>query len=1851
MGKIFKKVVCLLLGAILGISSILATVVTAGYYMYSELPVGNIVAPGKEEDLGEIGDFSVEDILDLLQQGSTAPENYTIADLKEKYGLDVIGLINSLGGDKPLIDENDEQFIADLESVSIFTLFSDEGITRFLSDLPVGAVLGFISEDTFLSKAEREKLRSYSVGQLIAKDEVTGQLGLMTALSEIKVGGVLTSLFVDTGNGVYRAKDGAPEFLNLIANIEFGAFINVMLGETTVGDELVEGGLSSVGDLTVGELLNSVLGEGNSLATTLDNLLNNVQLKDLFEKDLASGSYKFVIDKLLDNIKLGALLGYEKDEDGNWFKEDENGNLVPVGGLMEAIASLDFTTLYHIFTSDAPVKEKLHSALSVLGDVTIGGIFELLGYTVEEDQWYDKNGKPVSDFLEVIFSISVEDIIGESASDLSLKNIRINLVEIIAASCGDLTLGEGLGGLFGVELNADGKYVHTKGAKEGQTVNAFLQNLLDVKMADLVDSLGGDKIDINNLLTVLEGALAGATVGDLVGAEKENGKWYKDDAEVGGVGAILYEMNFAGIFAALKQLGSDGFSYAAVIEGLFPELTMGQIVSLFKKDLTGEDMGTYVQYSTAKGEVENGLNVILNLKLWQVVAGFDANHPFNLKEVIQDIPLGEVLNLVKQEDGSWKISDTRTAYGAIAEIFDLTLGELLSDEEGTTKELIKMILKRVELGDVFTLALGYDPEARTFPFTEEGKRANEILIAFCEWDFTIGDVIAIVKGEMKVDAEFIRNELKNLLGHVAFGETFRNVLTDFVSDESNVLTMKTLTELKGILDPIFNTPYSFYIDLIFDALAGQDLDVVEVLREIYGETTLGDLFAPILKVTKDANGIYVFEDGKSLGKGITDLLDSVLVEIVEVLVKGEGSIIDKLDVLFNENVININNRLGDYLTVFGITYENGKWVKKDGSEITYEPIVNVLNMNLLEALNTLLLDETKTGEDKRNYVIDIFEDVTLGDLLSFVPAISESDKLLLQKLCAVEIDTLLLDILDSEKKLLDVIKTHLGSIQLGDIANLIMGATPNGDVWFNANGEELPYILSDIFSVSVADILDIIGADDKVVAAVETIFGERTFGDYLGNFGLTKVTESKFLKKLCEEQVAEFVKGLLDAENKLSFVLDYFDEGRIGDLVGTFIDLTEANGVWSLNGNDFPYILGDILSVSVGEIKEIIKSDNKIVTAVEVIFDQRTFGDYLDNLGITKITENNFFDKFCAEKVAVFVKGLLDAENKIEFVLSYFEFGRIGDLVGLFIDLTEENGVWSLNGKELPYILGDILSVSVGEIMDIIKSDSKVVTVVETIFDQRTFGDYLSNLGLTKITENNFFKELCEEQVAEFVKGLLDAENKAEYLLGYFDEGRIGDALGLILGATEENGVWYDKNGEEFPALIQSILGISVGEILDVVKKNTTAKDFVKDKFGDIKLSDIPDAIPGLDVGEGVTQMGLPTVTINGNPLPAIVGDILKITVNDILGLIEDHSKENISAFVHKLTDDKTLLQYVADLLGKEEASLGNKGVDMLLDICIAELVDVLTGLKTDVTNPMIDNPKIAYILNITDEILLGYFLSNYEYIDGKWYQNGVLVEGIMETVLNIPLSYFLYLIGAIMDPSMVVEMIQDVRIGDVIQTPYNNISALDSTIIGDKEDKETPYAVEGAFKFFMEDLANLTFGDMHESALVRKTAVQDLKRFMLDRPLGDYLFDLFSQIILKNGKGAAVGLVGFGSDSFVTGYARNAEGRYVVTANLAEVIGVVLNFNVAKLLEAENKGDYLKGEISHILIGDLLYDGMRKLLEDKIHFGFAGKFAWEDKKVVEGKEQFVLRMNLRDVIQPLFNINIVELLNADNKL
>ena len=83
--------------------------------------------------------------------------------------------------------------------------------------------------------------------------------------------------------------------------------------------------------------------------------------------------------------------------------------------------------------------------------------------------------------------------------------------------------------------------------------------------------------------------------------------------------------------------------------------------------------------------------------------------------------------------------------------------------------------------------------------------------------------------------------------------------------------------------------------------------------------------------------------------------------------------------------------IGDYLTVMdilGISYNGTAWEKK-GKEV-YAPLNNVLKVNVKEFVNTLTGD--KSAEEKRDYIIKIFDKLTIGDFLSLSDKLANLDK-------------------------------------------------------------------------------------------------------------------------------------------------------------------------------------------------------------------------------------------------------------------------------------------------------------------------------------------------------------------------------------------------------------------------------------------------------------------------------------------------------------------------------------------------------------------------------------------------------------------------------------------------------------------------------------------------------------------------------------------------------------------------------------------------------------------------------------------------------------------------------------------
>ena len=372
-----------------------------------------------------------------------------------------------------------------------------------------------------------------------------------------------------------------------------------------------------------------------------------------------------------------------------------------------------------------------------------------------------------------------------------------------------------------------------------------------------------------------------------------------------------------------------------------------------------------------------------------------------------------------------------------------------------------------------------------------------------------------------------------------------------------------------------------------------------------------------------------------------------------------------------------------------------------------------------------------------------------------------------------------------------------------------------------------------------------------------------------------------------------------------------------------------------------------------------------------------------------------------------------------------------------------------------------------------------------------------------------------------------------------------------------------------------------------------------------------------------------------------VVSDVLDVTVGELRGWLKTMGeKQTISDMVHATSEGRTALVYVADLFGKE--SFGNNGLDKLLDlIVITELVDVMTGIKTDVTaNKMSDDPKIAYVLNITDKVFFGDFAnleSNEDH--NQWYdKDGNEIKGIMNTVYSIPVSYVLYVIAIIANPSILEDALKDIRVGDVLQTPYNNIKNLDSTIVGDKDNKEVDYTVEGAYKIVVEGFVNLTLYDLYESAVKDKTAKEDLERFFLDRPLGDLLFDTLVQFVLKE-KGEDLDLVGYGHEAIV-------DGKYKVDYSLAEVVSAIMNINTKELLDAKDKVGFLVDEVfGDFYVGDFVYDILRKVTRGKVNVGVDGMYAFQNKKANGG--MYFANENFSVIISGIFNLKVKEVYDA----
>ena len=510
MSKIFKCFVCGLLGIVIGAGATFGAMAAAVYYSYGNVTVSSVIGNNEYNDvLGDLKDFSVDEILGLIQKGQANPENYTFRDLELKYGFDMVALINKFGGgnDKIIADDgSNAKYVEQLKDVSPFTILKGgDGAKKFLDNLPFGAVLSFIPSSAMFAENERVILRRYSVGDMFKKDPITGETGIAGALREVRVGGVFPILFdYDETSDTYKVKEGKYSGLSLVGNLKFGPFIDVATGK----------------------------------------------------KDVTS----------------------------------------------------------------------------VLGDASFGDILETFGYKYNGEKWLNKDGKePKAGILVAMSDVRVSDLLG-GKDELDATKLRVKIAKEIMLHCGDMTLGDGFGGLLKVTYDEVKKsYVWAEGSNAGKEVNGALNELLETPINDIAKIFAQEKIDGKQIERVLLSLTDGIKIGYVLGANRaDDGSWTSSRGEaIESKYYKFYEITLDKLIAPFFD-GAEASAIFDIFIDALGDVPLGEVIGYTKDGEEWKDGATAITDPITKK--------ICNINIGKILTG-----SVKFDTLLDDVKLGEMM--------------------------------------------------------------------------------------------------------------------------------------------------------------------------------------------------------------------------------------------------------------------------------------------------------------------------------------------------------------------------------------------------------------------------------------------------------------------------------------------------------------------------------------------------------------------------------------------------------------------------------------------------------------------------------------------------------------------------------------------------------------------------------------------------------------------------------------------------------------------------------------------------------------------------------------------------------------------------------------------------------------------------------------------------------------------------------------------------------------------------------------------------------------------------------------------------------------------------------------------------------
>ena len=761
MSKIFKRLLCALLGMIIGMVSTLGAVAATVYYTYGNLTVGDVSGNKYKDALGDLNSFSVEDIIGLAIKGGKAPENYTFADLEKDYGFDLVAFINQLGGGEEEVistAESNKKYIDDLKKTSVFALFNGDGFQKFMNNLSYGAVLSFIPASQVFSEQERLKLRRYTLGEMNQKD-AEGQTGLVKALRNVRVGGVLPRIFdYDEQTDKYSVKGGFYKGLNVIANVELDSFIDIVNKKSDWATEICEGGLSSVGKLSVSEIL-KLCQVPDSVAKHIVSLVGDLKARDLFVKN-DEGKYEFKADNLYDNIKVGGALGLEYRDDGLWYTSSGEA----AKGIFQTVASVNLKSLIHAFT-DKDNNDALSMARKValvFGNFSVGNALEMVGYTKGEDGAYtNKNGEePKMAILSVLSDLKINDVLYGSEA-MTWGRIRFKLMSAVKGALiekgkADMTVGEAFGGIIGIKAEkADGKVTFT--SKNGEKLNTAFVKMLETPVMDYVDAFGQETFEKAKVLAFVNTLMGDIKLGYFVGANDASGKWLdKNGAAVDEKYAKIYGITVSDILVPI--MNGEKNPLQLIVNILGPSSTVGEYVAPLigvKQTESGEWDYADIKVSQLK-RFKFAFNKVFNLTLDNFTSVDKAKTA--LKDAFRNARLGELAGYTRNdESGAWNFNNSQLKRfsAVIYKLFDIEL------KDCTSKDKIKAAVKN---------AIGDMPIGEAVGYTKNASGKWNINNAQLKKVAGVANALLDIKIKQCTSKEGIKNAVKDAIMDMTVGE-------------------------------------------------------------------------------------------------------------------------------------------------------------------------------------------------------------------------------------------------------------------------------------------------------------------------------------------------------------------------------------------------------------------------------------------------------------------------------------------------------------------------------------------------------------------------------------------------------------------------------------------------------------------------------------------------------------------------------------------------------------------------------------------------------------------------------------------------------------------------------------------------------------------------------------------------------------------------------------------------------------------------------------------------------------------------------------------------------------------------